>query len=140
MNENDEKDLTTNFQKGIALMEAASGSAEQAFGFLSNLVDLGKEITRSKVEIRRIDAMENYLITKLTYQYDIYHKLLAATFAERGKTIEKHFTVIDMGIKTSDRELILGGLHSLASIVKESPFTNFERFSAAFNAGTLPPI
>ncbi|MCL2192722.1 MAG: hypothetical protein FWB78_04925 [Treponema sp.] len=139
MNEKDEK-KQSDFQKGIALVEAAGGTAEQAFGFLSNLADLGKEITRSKVEIRRIDAMENVLITKLTYQYDSYHKLLAATFAKRGIAIEKHFAVIDKGIKDNDRELILGGLHSLASIVKENPFTNFERFSADFDAGTLPPI
>jgi len=137
---NDDNELLPVFQEGIAAVEAAGGTAEQAMGFFSELVDFGKEIKRQNVEIKRIEAMERVMLTKITAHYDLCHKFLAATFAERGITIEKHFEVIDKGIRDNDRQMILGGLHSLANFVKDSPFANFDKFSIAFDAGTLPPI
>ena len=124
--------LNVNIPKGI--------TAAQAVEIFTSLVDLAKEQTRANVEIRRIDAMENVMITKIITDYDRFNKLLFATFAERSKTIEKHFEVIDKGIKDNDRDMILGGLKCLGDFVKDSPYGNFDRFSVQFDAGTLPPI
>ena len=115
-------------------------TVSQAVDIFTSLVDLAKEQTRAKVRIREISAMENIMITKIITDHDRFNKLLMATFAERSKTIEKHFQVIDKGIKDDDRDLILGGLKCLADFVKDSPYGNFDKFSAQFDAGTLPPI
>ena len=128
----DMKELVSLIPKGM--------TGEQATEIFSGLVGLAKDASRHEEEIRKIDAMENAMITEITRKYDLYHKLLAHTFAERAAVIKKHFEAIDKGIKDNDRDLILGGLQSLASFVKESPFANIEQFSVAFRSGTLPPI
>ena len=129
---NNENELLANVPEGI--------TAAQAVEVFTSLVDLAKEQIRANVEITRINAMENVMITNIIHKYDLYHKLLAATFMERNKIIEKHFETIDKGINDNDHTLILGGLKSLADIVKDSPYGNFDRFSAQFDARALPPI
>jgi len=119
-------------------------TAEQTIEVFKGLTDLGKEFINANVEIKRIDAeveriksIENVMIQRIKEQSKIYNQLLTGIFASRDKAIEKHFKVIDKGIKDNDREMILGGLYSLASVVKESPFADFEKFSIAFDSGNI---
>jgi hypothetical protein len=99
-------------------------SKTDAIDAFTNLLNFGIEVSRAKTERVRIKAMEKIMLTEINRRYDFYEKLLIGTFSERNKIIEKHFDVIDKGMKDNDSSLILMGLTQLSDIVKTSPFAN----------------
>jgi hypothetical protein len=115
-------------------------SKADALEIISKFLDFAIIAKQSEVEITRINAMENMMITNITLKYDLYRRFFAAKFAERGKAIDKQFEVIDRGIQNNDKELIINGLKYLSETVKSSPLADFEKFKAAFDADALLPI
>jgi hypothetical protein len=117
------------------------GNALKVFGELGNrAADVAIAAMHNKTEITRITAMENVMIENIRLKYDMYQRVFGAVFAERKSAINKHFEVIDKGMRENNVQLIIGGLKCLSDIVATSPFANLEQFSAAFDANALPPI
>ncbi|MDE5418481.1 hypothetical protein L3049_10715 [Labilibaculum sp. DW002] len=49
-------------------------------------------------------------------------------FSERRAVINKHFEVIDKGLKDGNDELLLQGLRSVSDFVSNNPLENFDKF------------
>lgn len=114
----------------------ASGTISQA----SNMLNQSSKVLEVTRDIRKIDAMENVMITEITQKYDLYRNVFGAIFTQRGKAIDKYFEVIDKGMSENNTQLIIEGLRYLSETVKSSPFADFKSFKESFNQGALPPI
>jgi len=99
---------------------------------LSVIKDLAvacKEHHSVERDIAIINAKKEVLIKEMTMKYDLYYKVFAQIFNERGQAINKSFDIIDKGLKENDKELISMGLNSLSTVVASSPFGNLIELS-----------
>ncbi|MBE5103314.1 hypothetical protein [Priestia aryabhattai] len=104
---------------------------------------LGEAYTENQIterEIAKIHAQREVLLSEIRRKYDLYEKVFEQIFSERKVAIHKSFEVIDIGLETNDRELIVSGLHSLSKVVSSSPFTDLQKLSSALESNNIIEI
>ena len=109
---------------------------ENVLSFFENLVQAHREQMATTQEIARIDAARECALAAIGSKYALLHKVFDRVFEERAHAIDKHFQIIEKGLKRNDRELILGGLRGLSEIVSSSPFGNVEQLGKLLESGT----
>lgn len=102
---------------------------------LRSLAEMRTEQARTEREIAKIEATRDVLIAELQLKYGLIHAALSEIFDERRAAMEKHFAIIDRGIATNDRALIVAGLNGVASIVNTSPFADFDKLGKLLESG-----
>lgn len=85
----------------------------------------------AKVETFRIKSKVE--LARIASQYKLSHDFLVMTFGEREKALSKHYEVLDKGLETGDKDLIIGAMQSISSIVTKSPLQDFEKFAKAYD-------
>ncbi|MFY1832167.1 hypothetical protein ACN47A_40075 [Myxococcus fulvus] len=103
--------------------------------FFSQVLEVRKEQLVTERELAKVNAVREVALTEITRKYDLLHKVFERVFEERRDAINKHFEIIDKGIKSNDRELILGGLKGLGDVVASSPFANAAELGRLLEAG-----
>ncbi len=98
---------------------------------LQNATDIIDKAGNIYLESKRIDndnlKLKNELATIIS-DFKIKQGYLQAVFAERTRIIDKHFEVIDKGIRENNDDLILQGLRGASEFVSTNPLDNFENF------------
>ena len=75
------------------------------------------------------------MLTEIAKRYELYHRVFDKIFEERSGAIDRHFDIIDRGIASGDKELIVHGLEGLSRIVSASPFANIQELSKLLESG-----
>lgn len=109
--------------------------AQDLSRILTAFAEARSEIAKSNVEIARIEASRDVLVLELTSRYGAIRAAMDALFAERRAALESHFAVIDHGIASNDRSLIVAGMTAVGDIVRSSPFDDLSRFGQLLNSG-----
>ena len=98
---------------------------------LQNTSDLLNKAGNIYLESKKIDndnlKLKNELVT-IVSDFKIKQGYLHAIFDERSRIIDKHFEVIDKGIRENNDELILKGLRGASEFVSTNPLDNFDNF------------
>ncbi|SNA64719.1 hypothetical protein [Flavobacterium psychrophilum] len=98
---------------------------------LQNTSDLLNKAGSIYLESKKIDndnlKLKNELVT-IVSDFKIKQGYLHAIFDERSRIIDKHFEVIDKGIRENNDELILKGLRGASEFVSTNPLDNFDNF------------
>ena len=98
---------------------------------IQNTTDLVNKVGDIFIESKRIDnenlKLKNELAS-IVSDFKIKQGYLQAIFNERSKIIDKHFEVIDKGIRENNEELILSGLRGASEFVSTNPLDNFDNF------------
>ncbi|MED3992240.1 hypothetical protein [Priestia aryabhattai] len=108
--------------------------------FIKILSEAYNENQITEREIEKIHAQREVLLIEIKRKYDLYEKVFERIFDERKLAIHKSFEVIDQGLKTSNRELISTGLHTLSQIVSNSPFTDLRQLSDVLESNSTIEI
>ena len=61
-------------------------------------------------------------------EFEIKRGYLQAVFAERSKIIDKHFEVINKGLRENNDDLVLQGLRGASEFVSTNPLHDFDTF------------
>jgi mevalonate kinase len=109
---------------------------QSALSAIENISRYKAEIKKSEAEIKRLDVVENVLLTDIEKKYDLYHKIFHSLFSERREAIDKFFEIVDLGIKEKNNDLINSGLAGLSQVVSSSPFSNIAELGNMLNNGT----
>lgn len=99
------------------------------FAVLRSLTEAYKEHQATEREIARIDANKEVALDHIRKKHDLYREAFCRIFDERRDIITRHFALIDKGIASNDRDLMLQGLQGLGEIVAASPFANFRELA-----------
>jgi hypothetical protein len=98
---------------------------------IQNATDLVNKVGDIFIESKRIDnenlKLKNELTT-IVSDFKIKQGYLHAIFDERSRIIDKHFEVIDKGIRENNDDLILKGLRGASEFVSTNPLDNFDAF------------
>ena len=98
---------------------------------LQNTSDLLNKVGDIYLESKKIDndnlKLKNELVT-IVSDFKIKQGYLYAIFDERSRIIDKHFEVIDKGIRENNDDLILKGLRGASEFVSTNPLDNFDNF------------
>ena len=98
---------------------------------LQNTSDLLNKAGNIYLESKKIDndnlKLKNELVT-IVSDFKIKQGYLQAIFDERSRIIDKHFEVIDKGIRENNDDLILKGLRGASEFVSTNPLDNFDNF------------
>jgi hypothetical protein len=103
--------------------------------FFNKLLEAHQEYQHTERDLARISAMKEVILTEITSRYDLYHTIFDRIFDERKEVIDKHFDIIDRGIASDDKQLVLAGLEGLGRIVSTSPFANVQELSKLLESG-----
>lgn len=83
------------------------------------------------LESKRLDnenlMLKNELATIIS-NFKLKQGFLQMVFSERSKIIDKHFEVIDKGMRENNDELILAGLRGASEFVMKNPLEDFDNF------------
>lgn len=83
------------------------------------------------LESKRIDndnlKLKNELAT-IVSDFKTKQGYLQAIFAERTRIIDKHFEVIEKGLRENNDALVLQGLRGASEFVSTNPLDNFDTF------------
>ena len=109
--------------------------AADALSFFNSLTEAYREEQSLRRDLAKIEAMKDVVLTEITKRYDLYHQVFDRIFDERKGAIDRHFDIIDRGIATNDKELIIHGLQGLSTIVSSSPFANLQELSNLLESG-----
>lgn len=98
---------------------------------MQNTADLLNRAGSIYIESKRIDndnlKLKNELAT-IVSDFKIKQVYLQSLFNERSKIIDKHFEVIDKGLRENNDDLILQGLRGASEFVSTNPLDNFDNF------------
>lgn len=98
---------------------------------LQSTTELIDKVGSIYVESKRIDndnlKLKNELAT-IVSDFKIKQGYLQAIFAERTRIIDKHFEVIDKGLRENNDALVLQGLRGASEFVSTNPLDNFDNF------------
>lgn len=98
---------------------------------LQKTTDLIDKVGSIYIESKRIDnenlKLKNELAT-IVFDFKIKQGYLQAIFAERTSIIDKHFEVINKGLRENNDDLVLQGLRGASEFVSTNPLDNFENF------------
>lgn len=98
---------------------------------IQNTTDLVTKVGDIFIESKRITndnlKLKNELAT-IVADFKIKQGYLHAIFDERSRIIDKHFEVIDKGIRENNDDLILKGLRGASEFVSNNPLNNFDVF------------
>lgn len=98
---------------------------------IQNTTDLVNKVGDIFIESKRIDNENLKLKTDLATivsDFKIKQGFLHFVFEERSRIIDKHFEVIDKGLRENNDELILKGLRGASEFVCTNPLENFDNF------------
>jgi len=93
------------------------------------------ELAQTERDIVRIEATRDLLITEMQMRYGLIHKALGAVFAERREALDRHFEIIERGMESEDRQLVVAGLNGVANIVSSSPFSDLDKLGRLLDSG-----
>ncbi len=108
---------------------------EDVLAFFKLLAEVRRDIAETERDIRRIDARRDVLLAQIQSRHLLLEQAMGHIFSERRAVIEKHFSVIDHGIQTGDREVINTGLGGLADLVCSNPFQDLAALAGKLNGG-----
>ena len=103
--------------------------------FFNNLVEAFREERQTQRELAEIDARRQVLITEISQRYGLYQDIFDKIFAERKGAVDKQFELVERGIQTNNKELIVHGLQGISSIVSSSPFANVQELAKLMESG-----
>ena len=98
---------------------------------IQNVSDLLNKAGDAFIESKKIDNENLKLKNELAVivsDFKIKQGYLNAIFNERSRIIDKHFEIIDKGIRENNDELILRGLRGASEFVSTNPLDNFDAF------------
>jgi hypothetical protein len=129
--------ITPNKNRALAKLDGISKimPAADALAFFNSLMEAYREEQNLRRDLARIEAMKDVVLTEITKRYELYHGVFDKIFDERKQAIDCHFDVIDRGIASNDRALIIQGLQGLSTIVSSSPFANLQELSKLLESG-----
>jgi hypothetical protein len=109
--------------------------APDVLAFFDNLVSAFREEQQTQRDLAEIGAKRDLLIAEVTRRYELYQSVFDSIFAERKDTVDKHFELVERGIATNNKELIVHGLQGISTIVASSPFANIQELSKLMESG-----
>ena len=110
--------------------------AKDVLAFFDRLIEAKRDIAKSEEAIARLETAREVAILEITRKYDLLHEVFEEVFSDRRDAISKHFDIVEKGIQSDNRDLILGGLKGLAEIVSSSPFANVQELARLLESST----
>lgn len=125
------KDFTSKNNEQIELFN-------QSIQKTSNILN---EIGSIYIESKKIEndnfRLKNELASILS-NFKLKQSYLEAVFSERSKIIDKHFEVIDKGLRENNDELIIQGLKGASQFVSTNPIDDFDDFNKILSDNNKP--
>lgn len=109
--------------------------AADVLSFLNNLVAAFREEQQNQRDLAEIGARRDLLIAEVTRRYDLYQSVFNQVFAERRDAVDRYFEIVERGITTNNKELIINGLQGVSGIVASSPFANIQELAKMMESG-----
>ena len=103
-------------------------SATQVLTTFEMLMEGFCEIQSINRDIVKIEAVRDCVLSEIEKKYNFYHTVFDKIFSERKEAIDKYFSIIDMGLKNGNNELVFQGMRELANVVVSSPFKDAGEF------------
>lgn len=108
---------------------------------IQEIKGLANDIGNIYLESKKLDnenlRLKNELTTILS-EFKLKQSIIINVFSERSQIIDKHFEIIDKGIKENNELLILEGLKGASDFVSKNPLENFELFNTALTDKNTP--
>jgi hypothetical protein len=104
--------------------------------FFSNLVEAFREDRQVQREMASIDARRQVLIAEISGRYELYQSIFDRIFAERKDAVDMQFELVERGIQSNNKELIVHGLQGISAIVSSSPFANIQELAKSMESGS----
>jgi len=109
--------------------------AADVLSFLNNLVVAFREEQQTQRGLAEIGARRDLLIAEVTRRYDLYQSVFNQVFAGRRDAVDRYFELVERGITTNNKELIVNGLQGVSGIVSTSPFANIQELAKMMESG-----
>ncbi|OBR62844.1 hypothetical protein A7K91_15765 [Paenibacillus oryzae] len=103
--------------------------APNVLEFFKVLADAYKENQHAQLELAKLEAQKEIVLSEIKNKYELYYKVFDAIFDERKTAIHKSFEIIDRGLASNNKEMIGMGLQGLSKIVSSSPFSNIHELT-----------
>lgn len=112
------------------IKEVASINQQSIDSVNNGVMQLGNIYLESKrLDIRNAEL--NNELARIVSEFKLKQGVLNLIFSERGRIIDKHFEVIDNGLREGNDALILQGLRSVSEFVMKNPLEDFDNFKKA---------
>jgi hypothetical protein len=108
---------------------------QEVTAVVSAVLNARNELARSEVDLAKVQAAREVALTQIRLKHDLYRQVFEKIFDERRDAIQKHFDILEKGMASDDKELILGALKGLGQIVASSPFSNLKELARALEGG-----
>ncbi|MGZ2371760.1 hypothetical protein ACXR6G_18420 [Ancylomarina sp. YFZ004] len=108
-------------------VEFAKDCFNDGRGAINDINQLANSWNESKrLDNENLKIKGDIMNMALKFQQTQY--LLDKIFSERSSVIDKHFEIIDRGLKEGNDELMLQGLKNVSNFVSQNPLENFDKF------------
>ena len=114
-------EFATKSNENISLTNQKLQSATEIIDKVGNIYLESKKIDNENLKLKNELAL-------IVADFKIKQGYLQAIFAERSKIIDKHFEVIDKGLRENNDDLVLKGLRGASEFVSTNPLENFDTF------------
>lgn len=134
INQNKFEDAKLMFKQLTEFTEKNNENIRLQNNKIENTQNLVSKVGEIYNESKRIDN-ENLQLKKelveIVGNFKQNQSIIQNIFSERGRIIDKHFELIDKGMRENDDKMILEGLRAASQFVITNPLENFDDFKKA---------
>lgn len=99
--------------------------AEMGVGLAHQAMDVYKTSMMVEQNIAAIRAPSEVQLAQIVSKFEFCKSALDHVFQDRHSALAAHYSVLNDAMKSNDRELIIGALRGISSIVVTSPLSDF---------------
>lgn len=93
-----------------------------------NVASLYSSCLQMHERTKQIEAVTQVKLAQTIAKFKTCQDVITKTFAERDKGLQKFYDMMDKGVETGDRDLILAAMNNISNIVTTSPLADFQAF------------
>lgn len=115
-----------------SLVQANSAIINKTLDLASQITDVYAESQRLNAKVEMVKEWSKVEIAKTAAKYLTTKDIIEKTFSERSQVLGKHYRVLEEGLQSGDKDLILAAMHEISSIVTTSPLADIQNFIKRF--------
>jgi AcrR family transcriptional regulator len=95
---------------------------QNPLAFISDAIDLYKEIIKEITEQKRIAAETEVKLAEIAAKREVFLEYLRLSFQEREENFRRLFEIADTAMENRDTEALAVSLNSINELAKSTPF------------------
>lgn len=130
---NNNNEFVQNAQSISNLIQQNQDVINKTLDLSHKIADVYSESQRLNAQVEIVKEKSKIQIANIAAKYLTTKTIIEEVFSERRVALSAHYKVLDEGIRSGDKDLIVKAMHEISTVVVSSPLEDINSFIERYN-------